>query len=170
MTTARKLTAYGDSMFFRYFSPKRIGAGLWIGKRSKRSGQTRAANRQHFPGGILISLQTPESRAVNTLNDVVRRIASALFPSRHGNEALGIASFRMVSQSRHEGKCPRVLHLDRLSQAHHLLLDPKTETPCGSHSHLKYMLRRCSDTTILRIPGSSAVASEARNLTQVSIE
>src|SRR5882672_5925507 len=57
---------------------------------------------------VLISLQTPESRAVNTLNGVLRRIASALFPSRHGNEALGIASFRMVFQSRHKGKCPRV--------------------------------------------------------------
>jgi hypothetical protein len=32
MTTARKLTAYGDSMFYPYFSPKQIGAEPWIGK------------------------------------------------------------------------------------------------------------------------------------------
>jgi hypothetical protein len=160
-------------MFFRYFSPKRIGAELWIGKSFKRSDQAGAANRQHFPRVMAPCFDLlANSRGINTLNGAVRRIAPSLFPSRHGNQALGIASFRMVwSQSRDMKVSARGCFTSTVcSQAHHLLLDPKTETPCGSHSHLKDMLRRCSDPTILPIPGSSAVASEARNLTQVSID
>jgi hypothetical protein len=88
MTTARKLTAYGDSMFYPYFSPKQIGLNRGL-VRVKRSDQAGAANQQHSPGVMAPYFDLlANSRAINTINGVVRRVASSPFLHDMGTKRL----------------------------------------------------------------------------------